>query len=191
MTTNASTLTRQVDGKTVPVAGTYQLDPTHTSADFVAKHLMVTKVRGGFENVSGSFEVAEDVTASTVEVTIETGTISSGTSDRDAHLKSPDFLDVEAYPTIRFAGTGVEPAGENWKLNGDLTIKDVTRPVSLDLEFLGVVADPWGNDRLAFTASTQLVRDDWGLTWNVALEGGGVLVSKKVSLDIEVQALPA
>ena len=191
MTTTTTSLTRQIGDRVVPAPGRYQLDSTHARADFEARHLMVTKVRGGFEAVSGSIEVAEDPAASRVDVTIDAASIITHTADRDEHLRSPDFLDTETYPTIRFVSSGVEPAGSDWKLTGDLTIKDVTRPVTLDMEFLGVARDPWGNDRLAFSASTEIDREEWGLTWNVALDSGGVLVSKKVKLDIEAQALPA
>jgi polyisoprenoid-binding protein YceI len=188
METEAPALTRVVDGKEVPAVGTWAIDPTHTQAEFVARHLMVTKVRGGFADVSGTIEVAEEPEDSKVEVIIDVATVSSGTDDRDAHLRSADFFDVEAYPEMRFVSTSVEPSGSSWKLRGDLTIKDITRPVTLDFEFLGISADPWGNAKAAFSASTEVAREDWNLTWNVPLEGGGVLVSKQVKLEIEVQA---
>jgi polyisoprenoid-binding protein YceI len=188
MEAEAPALTRVVDGKEVPAVGTWVIDPTHTQAEFVARHLMVTKVRGGFADVSGTIEVAEDPKDSKVEVIIDVATVSSGTDDRDAHLRSADFFDVEAYPEMRFVSTSVEPSGSSWKLTGDLTIKDITRPVTLDFEFLGISADPWGNAKAAFSASTEVAREDWNLTWNVPLEGGGVLVSKQVKLEIEVQA---
>jgi polyisoprenoid-binding protein YceI len=149
---------------------------------------MVSKVRGGFADISGTINVAEQPEDSSVLVTIAPASVSSGTADRDAHLVSPDFFDVENYPEIRFVSTSVEPAGSSWKLVGDLTIKDVTRPVTMDFAFLGIITDPWGNAKAAFSASTEVEREAWGLTWNVALEGGGVLVSKKVKLEIEVQA---
>jgi len=188
MTTEMTSLVRTVDGKNVPAVGMWSIDPTHTQAEFVARHLMVSKVRGGFADISGTIEVAERPEDSTVVIAIATASVSSGTADRDAHLVSPDFFDVETYPEIRFASTSFEPAGSSWKLVGDLTIKDVTRPVSMDFTFLGITTDPWGNAKAAFSASAEVEREDWGLTWNVALEGGGVLVSKKVKLEIEVQA---
>ena len=180
--------TRSIDGRVVPAVGTWAIDPTHTQAEFVARHLMVTKVRGGFSDISGTIVVAEDPSESSVEVTIGTASVSSGTEDRDNHVKSPDFLDVEQFPQMKFVSTSVEPAGSSWKLAGDLTIKDVTKPVTLDFEFLGVSADPWGNQKAAFSATTEIEREDWNLTWNVPLDGGGVLVSKSVKLEIDAQA---
>ncbi len=188
MDTEAPTLTRVVDGRDVPAVGTWVIDPTHTQAEFVARHLMVSKVRGGFDGVSGTIEVAEDPKDSRVEVVIDVATVSSGTDDRDAHLKSADFFDVEVYPEMRFVSTVVEPSGSSWKLTGDLTIRDITRPVTLDFTFLGISRDPWGNAKAAFSASTEVAREEWNLTWNVPLEGGGVLVSKQIKLEIEVQA---
>lgn len=190
MTTQTS-LTRTVDGRTVPAPGRYVLDPTHTRADFEARHLMVTKVRGGFESLSGGFEVGEEPEASSVEVVIDAASISTRTGDRDAHLRSPEFLDVERYPSITFRSKSVEPTSDGWRLAGELTIRERTNPVVLDMVFDGEAVDPWGNTRLLFTASTEIDREDWGLTWNVALEGGGVLVSKRIKIDIEAQALPA
>jgi polyisoprenoid-binding protein YceI len=188
MTTEMSTLTRTIDGREVPAVGTWEIDSTHTQAEFVARHLMVTKVRGGFENLSGTIDVADDPKDSKVDVVIDVATVSTGTEDRDNHVKSGDFFDVETYPEMRFVSRSVEPNGSMWKLTGDLTIKDVTRPVTLDFEFLGINRDPWGNAKAAFSASTAVEREDWGLNWNAALEGGGVLVSKTVRLEIEVQA---
>lgn len=187
-TAAATTTIRSVDGRNVPAVGTWAIDPTHTQAEFVARHLVVNKVRGGFSDVSGSIVVAEDPKDSSVEVTIGTASISSGTQDRDNHVKSPDFLDVEQFPEMRFLSTSVEPSGSAWRLTGNLTIKDVTKPVTLDFEFLGVSADPWGNQKAAFSASTEIERGEWNLTWNVPLDGGGVLVSKSVKLEIEAQA---
>jgi len=191
-TTEATgTLLRMVAGRRVPTPGTYRLDPTHTRADFEARHLMVTKVRGGFTDIAGVIEVAEEPGGSSVTVSIPTEGISSGTADRDAHLRSPDFLDVENHPEMTFRSTSIEPRGAGWTLRGELTVRGVSRPVTLDMEFHGVVADPWGNERIAFSASTTIDREDWGLTWNVPLEGGGVLVSRKIKVEIEAQALPA
>ncbi len=181
-------LTRVVDGRQVPAAGVWTIDPTHTQAEFVARHLMVTKVRGGFDDIAGTIVVADDPSDSKVEVVIQMASVSTGTADRDAHLTSEDFFDVERYPTMTFVSTSVEPSGSSWKLSGDLTVRDVTRPVTLDFEFLGISTDPWGNPKAAFSASAELDREDWGLTWNVPLDGGGVLVSKKATIEIEAQA---
>lgn len=191
MTTATHTLTRTVDGKVVPTPGTWTIDPSHTSVEFVGRHLMITKVRGSFSDVAGSIEVGEDLRTSSVDVTIRTASVTTGAEDRDGHLVSPDFFDVEAYPEMRFVSTGLRAAGDAWKLNGDLTIKDVTKPVTLDFEFAGLVNDPWGNSKAAFSASAEIMREDWGLNWNVALESGGVLVSKKITLELEIQAAPA
>jgi len=188
MTTEAHPLTRTVDGSLVPAAGTWQIDPAHTSVEFVARHLMVTKVRGGFTDVAGTIEVADNLLDSAVSITIPTGTVTTGAADRDGHLVSPDFFDVDKHPEMTFVSTGVRQNGEAWKLDGDLTIKGVTKPVALDFEFMGLVDDPWGNAKAAFSGSTEILREEWGLTWNVTLESGGLLVSKKITIEIEVQA---
>jgi len=164
-------------------AGTWAIDPTHTEVGFVARHLMVTKVRGSFTDVTGTVEVAENVTDSVANVVIKTASVSTGTPDRDGHLRSADFFDVETYPEITFVSTAFD--GES--LTGDLTIKDVTRSVTLDVEFNGVATDPWGNEKAAFEATADINRTDWGLTWNANLEKGGVLVSEKVKLVLDVQ----
>ncbi|MFV1999015.1 MAG: YceI family protein [Acidimicrobiia bacterium] len=191
MSVQTHSLTRTVDGATVPGVGRWDIDPAHTSAEFVGRHLMVTKVRGGFGGVAGFIEVAEDLRDSKVEIVIETASVSTGAEDRDAHIKSEDFFNVEVFPEMRFTSTDVQPNGDSWKLIGDLTIKDVTKPVVLDFEFLGIIDDPWGNPKAAFSATAEVFREDWGLNWNVALDAGGVLVSKKITIEIEVQASPA
>lgn len=168
--------------------GTWVLDPTHTRIGATARHLMVTKVRGHFDSYSGTLIVGQTPQESSVQVTIEADSISTGTEDRDGHLKSPDFLDVANHPQITFSSTRIEPHGENFKLIGDLTIRGATHPIELDLEFLGVHTDPWGNQKAAFEASGTLDREKWGLVWNVALESGGVLVSKEFKIEIEAQA---
>src|SRR6187431_3267050 len=164
-------------------AGTWAIDPTHSEVGFVARHLMVTKVRGSFTDVSGTVEVAEDITKSVADVTIKAASVHSGTADRDAHLRSADFFDVDTYPDLTFRSTAFD--GET--LTGDLTIKGVTKPVTLDVEFNGTATDPWGNEKAAFEATGDLNRSDWGLTWNASLEKGGVLVSEKIKLVIDVQ----
>lgn len=171
--------------------GTWTLEKGHTHIGFVARHLMVTKVRGNFTEFDGRIEVAPNLLDSTVEVTLASASITTGTADRDGHLRSPDFLDVENYPELRFVSTGLEKAGDSWVLRGDLTIKDVTKPIELEVDFEGIATDPWGNTRLGFTANTELDRETWGLTWNVPLEQGGFLVSKTVKLEIETQLVRA
>ena len=172
----------------LPEVGTWRIDPAHSVVGFVARHLMVTKVRGRFTEVDGAVIIGESPETSKIDVTIHAGSIDTGTTDRDDHLRSPDFLDVERFPELTFHSTGLEVTGDGTaKVTGDLTIRDVTNPVVLDVEYDGLVTDPWGNTKAAFTAATEIDREDWGLTWNVALESGGVLVGKKVSVELEVQ----
>ncbi len=185
----SSTLTRTAADVTVPTAGTYQLDPSHSSADFQVRHLGLSKVRGGFAIESGTVVIAEDPTQSTVEVTLDAASFNTGADDRDAHVKGADFLDVEQFPTLTFRSTGVRQSGGDWKVDGELTIKDVTRPVTLDVEFEGANTDPWGNGRIAFAGETEINREDFGITWNQALETGGVLVGKAVKIVVDVQAV--
>jgi polyisoprenoid-binding protein YceI len=186
----ATTLTREYQGVQIPEAGTYVLDKGHTTVEFVGRHLMITKVRGRFTDFDGKVVIGETPEQSSVEVTIDAASVNSGDDRRDGHLRSPDFLDVENYPTITFRSTSVD-VGRNGdaKVHGDLTVKDVTRPVTLDVEFDGAAPDPWGGHRLGFTASTEIDREDWGLTWNVAMETGGVLVGKRIRLEFNVQAV--
>ena len=164
-------------------AGTWTIDPTHTEVGFVARHLMVSKVRGAFTDVSGTVVVGDELSDSRAEVVIRTASVATGTPDRDAHLRSGDFFDVDTYPEITFVSTSFD--GET--LVGDLTIKGVTKPVTLDIDFGGVATDPWGNEKAAFEATAEIDRTAWGLTWNAALERGGVLVSDKVRIVIDVQ----
>jgi len=175
---------------TLPVAGTYKLDPSHTSVEFVARHLMISKVRGGFTQPEGTIHIDEVPERSSVEVTIPVDSLNSGDAARDQHLLSADFFDVEKYPTITFKSTAVEHVSfEQWKVTGDLTVHGVTKPVELDVEFEGSVDTPFGDSRIGFSASTEVNREDWGLTWNVALETGGFLVSKTARIEISVQAV--
>jgi len=183
--------TRVVNGRQVPEPGTWAIDPSHASFEFVARHLMA-KVRGSFPGVSGVATVAEVPEESTLEIEIDTTTIDTKDPNRDAHLRSNDFFSVEDHPTISFRSTAVRPdEGENeWKVDGDLTIKGVTRPVTVDVEFLGAGIDPWGNQRIGFSGVVlEVNREDWGLTWNAALETGGFLLSKSVRLEIEAELI--
>ncbi|MCJ7781000.1 MAG: YceI family protein [Acidimicrobiia bacterium] len=191
MSTTTQELTRTVDGVAVPAVGTWIIDGSHTSAEFVVRHLMVAKVRGSFGSVTGTIEVAEDPAASSVAVVIDTASVSTGDADRDGHIKTPDFFDIENHPEMRFVSTAVRSSGSSWVLVGELTIKDITQPVTLEFDFLGVTTDPYGNQKAAFSATTTINREDWNLNWNVPLEAGGVLVSKKVNIEIEMQAVPA
>lgn len=185
-----ATATREVHGLEVPASGAYDIDPAHTSVEFVVRHLGVAKVRGRFGEFSGTLEVGEEPEDSSVEVTIDAASIDTRENDRDQHLRSSDFLDVEQYPELSFASTAVEHAdGDHWKLRGDLTIRDVTREVGLEVEFAGAVDDPSMGERAVFSANTEIDREDFGLTWNKALEGGGWLVGKKVRIELEVEAV--
>ena len=185
--TEISNLTRTVDGAEVPVAGTYAVDTSHTHAGFVVRHLMVSKVRGAFTGVSGTVTVGEDVADSTVEVEIDPSTIDTRDAQRDEHLRSGDFFGTDEHPSITYRSTGLRRDGAGWVLDGDLTIKGITNPVRLDVEFLGAAKDPWGGSRLGFTASAEVDREAWGITWNQNLETGGVLVGKKATLEIEAE----
>ena len=190
MSVTETTTTRTFEGVEIPTAGRYVLDVTHTTVGFVAKHLVVAKTRGRFGEFDGAITIADEPLSSTVEVTIQAASIDSRTEDRDAHLRSPDFLDVEQFPTLSFRSTGVRHQGGNkFLVDGELNIKGVTNPVVLDMELDGVMGDPWGGQRVAFTASTQIDREAFGLTWNVALETGGVMVGKQVKIEIEGEAV--
>ncbi len=170
--------------------GTWKLDPNHTVVGAVARHLVVTKVRGKFNVFSGAIHVDDSVEDSWAELEIDAASIDSGVQDRDNHLRSADFLDVEHHPKITYRSTRVEQTGPNALLViGDLTIRGVTRPVALDVTYEGTFADPWGGRRAAFSATGELEREAWEMTWNVTLEMGGVLVSKTIQLEIEAQAV--
>jgi len=171
----------------LPSVGTWVFDTSHSSVEFVARHLMISKVRGGFSAFSGLVVVADPVDASNVEVTIEAASFSSGDEGRDAHVRGEDFLDVERFPSITFKGSGPRQQGSGWVLPGELTIRDVTRPIELAVEPLGVITDPWGNVKAAFSATTEIDREEFGVTWNAALETGGVLVGPKVRIELDVQ----
>lgn len=170
--------------------GTYVLDPAHTQLGFVARHAMVTKVRGSFNDVTGTATIdGSNPAASTLNVSVDTASVDTRNEGRDGHLKSADFFDVENFPVITFVGSGFDVDGETVNVTGDLTIKGKTHPVTIPLEFQGQVKDPWGNDRIGFEGSVVVNRKDWDLTWNAALETGGVLVSDKVTLELEVSAI--
>ena len=183
-------LTRTSEQLEIPTAGTFVIDPAHTVVGATVRHLMVTKVRGKFADVSGSIEVAENPFDSTVEVVIKAASIDTGVADRDNHLRSADFLDVENYPELTFKSTRVvKQNGAEIVLAGDLTIRGVTRDVELEVEYHGIATSPWGQQVIGFSATTELDREDFGMTWNAALETGGVMVGKKLKVEIEVEAV--
>lgn len=168
--------------------GTWTVDPAHSTVGFVARHLMITKVRGRFTEFSGRIEIPADPLAATLEATVDLASVDTGDAGRDEHLRSADFFGVEESREMRFASTGVKEKGDHYALLGDLTIGSATRPVEFDLEFDGVSTDPWGNTKAGFTATTEISRKEWGLEWNVALETGGVLVGDKVKVELDIQA---
>jgi polyisoprenoid-binding protein YceI len=181
---------RDFNGLTIPTPGTYAIDPAHTEVGAVVRHLMVSKVRGSFHNVTGTITIAEDPLKSSVTAEIPAETINTRVADRDAHLRSADFLDVENHPTLNFRSTGVvKNDGNEFVLRGELSIRGVSREVELSVEFDGVAASPFGTEVLAFTATTEFDREDFGIMWNQALEAGGVMVSKKVKVEIHAEAI--
>jgi polyisoprenoid-binding protein YceI len=175
------------------VTGTYAIDASHSSVGFVARHAMVTKVRGSFNEFEGSgFFDVDHPANSHLELVIKAASIDTRNADRDGHLRGNDFFDMDQYPKITFRSTSVEQTGHaEYRVTGDLTIKGVTKPVSVDFDYTGAVVDPWGNHRIGLEGTTTINRKDWGVSWNAALEAGGVLVSEKVTLEFEVSAVRA
>lgn len=172
---------------------TWNIDAAHSGIHFSVRHMVFAKVRGRFGTLRGAVALdPQDLTRASVEAEIDAGSIDTGVADRDKHLRSPDFLDVERFPVLRFQSTQVEKAGgDRYRVHGNLTIRDVTREVVLDAEYSGQAKDPWGNQRVAFTAKTSIERGDFGLQWNQILETGGVLVGERIDIELEVQAVQA
>jgi polyisoprenoid-binding protein YceI len=172
------------------VTGDYAIDASHSRLGFSARHAMVTTVRGDFTDFEGTARVdVESPAGSRVDLTIRTASINTASADRDGHLRSGDFFDTEAHPEIRFVSTTVDRDGSEWTITGDLTIKGITRPVTIVFEENGTAVDPFGNTRIGFEGATTINRKDWDLTWNAALETGGVLVSEKIKLEFDVSAI--
>ncbi len=173
------------------LTGDYTLDAAHSRLGFVARHAMVTKVRGSFQDFEGSAHLtAQDPAASTASVTIQVASITTGKDQRDGHLRTNDFFDAPSFPTITFTSTSVEVLGpEEFRLNGELTIKGVTKSISIDFEHTGTAKDPYGNLRAGFDGKAQLTRSDFGISYNAALETGGVLVSDKITLEFDISAV--
>lgn len=171
------------------VAGTYTVDPSHTEVGFTARHAMVTKVRGRFSDVAGTVVLAEDASLIAVEATVQVASVDTRSADRDGHLKSADFFDVEQFPTMTYRSTGVQVTDEGFLVDGELTLHGVTKPVQLEVTAEGVATDPFGNARAGFSAEAEINRKDFGLTWNAALETGGVLVSEKIKITLDVSAI--
>jgi len=169
--------------------GTWQLDASHSSVEFSARHLMVSKVRGRFTSFNGTLEIAEDPLQSSLQASVDLDSVETHDEKRDGHLRSADFFDVENHPQLTLVSTGIRPDGDDYVLSADVTARGVTVPVEFHLEFNGVERDPWGGTRAGFTATTEVNRKDWGLEWNVALEGGGLLVGEKVKINLEAEAV--
>jgi polyisoprenoid-binding protein YceI len=168
----------------------WKLDPTHTLVEFSAKHLMISTVKGRIAGVDGAIYIDEDEPAnSSVEATLDARTLDTRVDQRDQHLRSGDFLDVEKFPEIRFRSTEIQGDEQNFRLTGDLTIRDVTRPITLDGTFEGRTKDPWGGERVGFSATGKFDRRDYGLTWNVILESGGLTVGNDIKIQIDVEAI--
>jgi polyisoprenoid-binding protein YceI len=179
---------REIDGVSLPPAGKYELDPTHTEIGFVARH-MLTKVRGRFTEFDGTIEVAEVPEDSSVNVEVKTASVQTNTQQRDDHLRSADFFESEEYPVMTFRSTGWRhTGGSSFELDGELTIRDVTKPLTLQGEFHGWGKDPFENTKIFAEAKATVAREDWDLTWNVAVETGGFLVSKSIDIVIDVEA---
>jgi len=181
--------------QTAPAPGTkttWKLDPSHTTVEFSAKHLMISTVKGRITDIEGTIHVDEnDLKNSSVEATLKAASLDTRTDQRDQHLRSADFLDIEKYPEIRFRSTRIQGDQQSLKLTGDLTIRDITRPITLDVEFEGRTRDPWGGERVGFSANGKIDRRDFGLTWNLALEAGGVVVGNDIKISLEVEAIKA
>jgi polyisoprenoid-binding protein YceI len=184
------TVTRTVDGLELPEPGTYAIDASHSHIGFVVRHLMVSKVKGRFADFAGTVTIGDEPTDSHVEVEVQLASIDTRDEQRDAHLRGADFFGVEDNPTMTFRSTGVRPAGgDRWVLDGELSLAGVTKPLALDVTFEGGARDPWGGTRIGFSARGEVNREDFGLSWNQALETGGVLVGKKATIEIEAEAI--
>ncbi|MEU6843919.1 YceI family protein [Streptomyces sp. NPDC046716] len=173
------------------VTGDYTVDPAHTTLGFVARHAMVTNVKGSFTDFTGELHLdGSDPAKSTANFDVQMASIDTGSADRDGHLKSADFFKIDEFPTMTFRSTSAESlGGDDYRITGDLTILGTTKPLSIDLEFNGSAKDPFGNERVGFEGKAEILRSEWGLTWNAALETGGVLVSDKIKLNFDISAI--
>lgn len=191
--TPAATAVVDVDPALAALTGDYSIDAAHSSIGFTVRHAMVTNVRGSFTEHEGTLRLdGSDPSRSTASLDVTIASVDTGIKDRDAHLRGGDFFDAERFPKMTFRSTKAEQlGGERYRITGDLTIKDVTRPLAIDLEFNGSATDVYGMERVGFEGSTEILRSDWGLTWNAALEAGGVMVSDKVKLTFDISAVKA
>ncbi|MEW2496717.1 MULTISPECIES: YceI family protein [Streptomyces] len=180
-----------VNPELAALTGTYALDPAHSTIGFVARHAMVTNVKGGFQEFEGTLQLdGSNPAKSTASIDVTMDSISTGSADRDNHLRSSDFFKIDEHPTMTFRSTKAEAlGGDDYRITGDLTILGTTKPITIDLEFNGAAKDPFGNERVGFEGKAEILRSDWGLTWNAALETGGVLVSDKIKLAFDISAI--
>ena len=181
--------TRTVEGVELPLVGTYALDVAHSQVGFAVRHMAVSKVHGRFAKFDGTIEVAEDPTQSSVNVTIDANSVDTQDENRNNHLRTNDFFDVENHPTWTFASTSVVPDGKKWKVTGDLTIRGITRPVTLETSLEGVVKDPYGNLRAGFSATAEIDREDFDVSFGAVMDAGGLVVAKKVTIEIDAEAV--
>ncbi|MGW5348814.1 YceI family protein [Streptomyces sp. NPDC004050] len=183
--------TLDVDPALAALTGDYTIDAAHSSIGFTVRHAMVTNVRGTFGDYSGTLHLdGGDPSRSAASIEVEIASVDTGIADRDAHLRGDDFFSAETFPKMTFRSTAAaRVGGDTYRITGDLTIKDVTRPLSIDLEFNGSATDVYGNERVGFEGAAEILRSDWGLTWNAALEAGGVMVSDKVKLTFDISAV--
>ena len=173
-------------------AGVWQIDPAHTNVEFRVRHLGLAKVRGRFDTFEGTLTIADDPLRSEVEAVVDLASVDTNNEDRDNHLRSTDFFDIETHPRMTYRSTGIDAAGDGtYVVHGDLTVAGTSRPVDLALEFDGVGGDPWGGTRVGFTAEAEISRKDFGISFNVPLDGGSVLVGDKVTISLDVQAVHA
>ncbi|MFF9818191.1 YceI family protein [Streptomyces sp. NPDC014006] len=186
-----ATATAPVSPDLAALTGDYTIDPSHTTIGFVARHAMVTNVKGSFLDFSGSLHLdGADPSRSTASLDVKMDSIDTGNADRDGHLKSADFFKTDEFPTMTFRSTGAQAlGGDDYRITGDLSILGVTKPLTIDLEFHGAAKDPFGNERVGFEGKAEILRSEWGLTWNAALETGGVLVSDKIKLVFDISAI--
>jgi len=169
-------------------AGTFTIDPSHSRVGFSARHAMVTKVRGSFNDYTGSATVADGAASITIDINV--ASVDTRSADRDGHLQSPDFFDVANFPKITFVSTSVKDSGsDKLSVEGNLTIKDVTKAIAIEFEYTGTATDPFGNARFGFEGAAEINRKDFGLTWNAALETGGILVSENIKLEFEISTI--
>ncbi|MFF1275613.1 YceI family protein [Streptomyces marokkonensis] len=189
--TATATTATAVSPDLAALTGEYTIDPAHTTIGFVARHAMVTNVKGSFQDFTGTLQLdGSDPARSTATIDVVMDSIETGNADRDGHLKSSDFFKTDEFPTMTFRTTGAEAlGGDDYRITGDLTILGTTKPLTIDLEFNGAATDPFGNQRVGFEGKAEILRSEWGLTWNAALETGGVLVSDKIKLNFDISAI--